>query len=203
MIKYLDTQKQEPIYTHFEDDLDHDEIKIRGHFNTAYESLQSYKDRVESYIIKNKNHLTIHKLRNNIPVTIKEIGAIEEMFFTPSVAGTKDMFIQQYGEKPLGAFIRSVIGVEQSVLNEAFAEFLQVGDLRADQMTFINTIISYLTKNGTIDKTMLYQSPFTEVNDQGLSGVFEKDADLIRIIKVIDKINQNAGLPAVDGAMYG
>ena len=54
LIKYLDTQKQEPIYTHFEDELDYDGIVVRGHVNTSYESLQSYKDRVESYIRKNK-----------------------------------------------------------------------------------------------------------------------------------------------------
>ena len=192
LIKYLDTQKQEPIYTHFEDELDYDGIVVRGHVNTSYESLQSYKDRVESYIRKNKDHLTIHKLRKNIPITKEELNAIENMLFTESVAGTKEQFVQQYGEKPLGAFIRSVTGLEQSVLNEAFADFLQVGDLRADQMTFINTIISYLSKNGTINKNMLYEPPFTDLNDQGISGVFDNDADLIKIIKIIDLVNDNA-----------
>jgi len=192
LIKYLDTQKQEPIYTHFEDELDYDGIKVRGHVNTSYESLQSYKDRVESYIRKNKDHLTIQKLRKNIAVTKDELNAVENMLFTESVAGTKEQFVQQYGEKPLGAFIRSITGVDQAVLNEAFADFLQVGNLRADQMTFINTIISYLTKNGTIDKAMLYESPFTDLNDQGISGVFDNDADLIKVVKIIDLINDNA-----------
>ena len=192
LIKYLDTQKQEPIYTHFEDELDYDGIKVRGHINTSYESLQSYKDRVENYIRKNQDHLTIYKLRNNVPVTTQEIGAVEEMLFTASVAGTKDMFTQQYGEKPLGAFIRSITGVEQSVLNKAFADFLQVGNLRADQMTFIKTIISYLTKNGTIDKSTLYQPPFTDLNDQGISGVFGDETVKFRILSIIDQINQNA-----------
>ena len=192
LIKYLDTQKQEPIYTHFEDELDYDGIKVRGHVNTSYESLQSYKDRVESYIRKNKNHLTIHKLRNNMAVTKNELNAVENMLFTESVAGTKEQFIKQFGEKPLGAFIRSITGVEQSVLNEAFADFLQVGNLRADQMTFIKTIISYLTKNGTIDRSMFYQSPFTDLNDQGIDAVFDDDAVLIKVYDIIDSINNNA-----------
>ena len=192
LIKYLDTQKQEPIYTHFEDELDYDGIKVRGHVNTSYESLQSYKDRVESYIRKNKDHLTIQKLRKNIAVTKDELNAVENMLFTESVAGTKEQFVQQYGEKPLGAFIRSITGVDQSVLNEAFADFLQTGELRADQMTFINTIISYLSKNGTINKAMLFESPFTDLNDQGIDGVFDDDADLVKVIKIIDEINENA-----------
>jgi len=192
LIKYLDAEKQEPIYTHFEDELDYDGIKVRGHVNTSYESLQSYKDRVESYIRKNKDHLTIHKLRNNIAITKEELNAVEKMLFKESIAGTKEQFIQQYGERPLGAFIRSITGVDQAVLNEAFADFLQIGELRADQMTFINTIISYLSKNGTINKAMLFEPPFTDLNDQGIDGVFDNDADLVKVIKIIDAINENA-----------
>ena len=192
LIKYLDTDTQDPIYTHFEDELDYEGIVVREPVSTSYINLKSYKDRVESYIRKHKTHLTIHKLSNNIPITKIELDALEKILFTEGVAGTRQEFVQQYGKKPLGAFIRGVTGLESAALNEAFAEFLQVGNLRADQMTFIKTIISYLTKNGTIDKSMLYESPFTDLNDQGISGVFDNDADLIKVVKVIDQINQNA-----------
>ena len=69
------------------------------------------------------------------------------MLFTESVAGTKQQFVDHYGEKPLGEFVRSITGLEQSAVNKAFAGFLQVGELRADQMTFVNTIISYLNQS--------------------------------------------------------
>lgn len=194
LMKYLDTTTQTPIYTNFEDELDYSSIQIKEFAKGAadYVNLQPYKSRVESYLRKNKNNLTIHKLSNNIAITKSELDALEEMLFTESVAGTKDDFVAQYGEKPLGAFIRSIVGLEQSALNAAFADFLQVGNLRADQMTFISTIISYLTQNGTIDKRMLYEAPFTDLNDQGISGVFDDDADLIKIVKIIDVINKNA-----------
>ncbi len=58
-------------------------------------------------------------------------------------------------------------------------------------MTFMNTIISYLTKNGTIAKNMLFEPPFTNVHDQGLLGVFD-DADATKVIKLIDRVNDNA-----------
>jgi type I restriction enzyme R subunit len=192
LIKYLDTQKQQPIYTHFEDELDYEGIEVRESVSQTYVSLQSYKDRVESYIRKNKNHLTIHKLSHNIPITQAELNVLEKILFTESVAGTKQQFVQQFGEKPLGAFIRSITGLEQATLNDAFSDFLQVGHLKADQMTFIKTIISYLSKNGTIDKTMLYESPFTDLNDQGISGVFDNDTDLIKVVTIINEINENA-----------
>ena len=39
---------------------------------------------------------------------------------------------------------------------------------------------------------MLYQPPFTDLNDQGISGVFNEKDDLIKIVSIIDKINENA-----------
>ena len=74
---------------------------------------------------------------------------------------------------------------------EAFSDFLQVGELRADQMTFINTIISFLSKNGIIDKSMFYESPFTDQNDQGIDGVFDIEKKE-KVVKIIDQINYNA-----------
>jgi type I restriction enzyme R subunit len=58
-------------------------------------------------------------------------------------------------------------------------------------MTFINSIISYLTSNGTIDKKMLFEAPFTNIHDQGLFGVFD-DAGAGKVLKLIDGVNQNA-----------
>jgi type I restriction enzyme, R subunit len=191
LIKYLETTKQEPVYTHFEDEIDLDNITTREPVST-YVSLQSYKDRVESYIRKNKNHLTIHKLSNNIAITKDELNALEKILFTESVAGTKEDFVKQYGEQPLGSFIRSITGLNEQTVNELFADFLQTGNLRADQITFVRTIMSYLTKNGTINKEMLFEPPFTDLNDQGLIGVFENDADVTKIVKIIDLINNNA-----------
>ena len=40
-------------------------------------------------------------------------------------------------------------------------------------MTVKQNIITYLTKNGTIEPSMLFESPFTDMSDQGLLGIFE------------------------------
>jgi type I restriction enzyme R subunit len=58
-------------------------------------------------------------------------------------------------------------------------------------MTFIQNIISYLTKNGVIEPSMLFESPFTDINDQGLIGIFD-DGDAHKVINIIKKIKGNA-----------
>ncbi|MCK5818828.1 MAG: hypothetical protein KAH18_06160, partial [Psychromonas sp.] len=55
-----------------------------------------------------------------------------------------------------------------------------------------NNIISYLTKNGTIDKKMLFEAPFTNIHDQGLFGVFDNDAQAMNVIRLIESVNENA-----------
>ena len=190
LIKYLDHKKQVPIYTTFQDEIG--QMSDMDGAEESYINLRAYRDRVESYIRKNKDNLVIRKLRNNKPITRPELEALENIFFTDSVAGTKELFVKQYGEKPLGAFIRSIAGMEPAALNEAFSEFLQVGSLRADQMTFLQTIIKYLTNNGTFDLAMLYESPFTDMNDQGIDGVFDQTTDAKKIISIIELVNKNA-----------
>jgi len=191
LIKYLDKDKQPPVTTTFEDDLDHSGIGEHD-LIPAYSNLQSYKDRVESYIRSHKDHIAIHKLKTNKPITETEINALEVILFDGvTITGTKQDYIDNYGDKPLGEFIRGIVGLDSQAAQAAFADFIQTGNLRADQMTFINNIISYLTKNGTIDKKMLFEAPFTNIHDQGLLGVFD-DAVAVKVIKLIDRVNQNA-----------
>jgi type I restriction enzyme R subunit len=190
LMKFLDKESQENVYTHFEDELFHQKITARD-VVPNYTKLKSYRDRVESYVRKNKNHLTIHKLNTNEPITQAEIEELERLLFDKDKVGSREEFILEYGEMPLGTFIRSIVGLELSAANQLFAEFIQDTNLSADQITFIDTIISYLTTNGVIDKAMLFEPPFTDVNDQGITGVFD-DADVVKIVSLIDRVNNNA-----------
>jgi type I restriction enzyme R subunit len=190
LMKYLDKESQVDVVTTFKDDLDFKGVKEHD-LIPAYGRLQSYKDRVESYVRKNKNHLVIQKLKTNKPITETEIAALENILFDGETVGTKQDYIKAYGDKPLGAFIRGIVGLEAVAAQEAFAEFIQAGSLRADQMTFINNIISYLTKNGMIDKGMLFEPPFTNLHQDGLLGLFD-EATAMKVIKLIDRVNGNA-----------
>ena len=187
LVKFIDAEHQMNVYTTFEDELgEADEKEIIP----TYTSMQSYKDRVESFIRKNKDYLVIHKIRNNIQVTYEEINLLEKLLFEGNL-GTKADYQKEYGDLPLGKFIRSLLGLDKATSNQLFADFIQTGNLSADQITFINNIINFLTKNGTINKEMLFEPPFTNINDQGITGVFD-DVQVGKIVKIIDGVNGNA-----------
>ena len=50
--------------------------------------------------------------------------------------------------------------------------FVSGRTLSANQIEFIDLIIDHLTDRGVIDPRRLYESPFTDLDDQGVSGVF-------------------------------
>lgn len=189
LVQYLEKAGKEPIYSDIKDS----EVTITEAAPLETYNNKIYKKRVERFIRENKHQLTISKLSTNQQITPDELLKLEEILFDGSERGTKEDFVKEYGKKPLGMFIRSILGLEEAAAKEAFAEFLQVGNLRADQMTFINNIITYLTKNGIIENKILFEPPFTDVNDQGLLGVFDAST-AGKIISILDRINDNAGV---------
>jgi type I restriction enzyme R subunit len=89
--------------------------------------------------------------------------------------------------------IRSIIGLDAQAAKALFAEFINRPNITAEQMVFINALIDFLTKNGRINRGMLFDRPFTDINQNGVSGVFEDD-DARLIIKIIDGFNQQVNI---------
>lgn len=188
LIHYLESNSRAIIYSNLEDsdlEITINEPDISSNYGN------SYRRRVERFIRDNKTQLTISKLLTNEPITSKELKLLESILFDGVERGTYEDFIKEFGKEPLGVFIRSIIGLDVKAAQEAFADFLQAGNLQADQITFIQNIISYLSKNGTIEPSMLFEPPFTDMNDQGLLGVFD-DGDAHKVISIIESINENA-----------
>ncbi|XOV94280.1 MAG: DEAD/DEAH box helicase family protein [Bacteroidota bacterium] len=190
LMKYLKAESIEPVYTNLEDsDIAADEgIPIDINPN------RKYKDRVERFIRENKDQLVIHKIISNEQITIDEIHQLEKILFDGDERGTKEDFIREYGEEPLAKFVRQILGLSAEAANEAFGELLNSQNLRADQIKFLRTLISFLTVNGTIDKQMLFEPPFTDQNDQGLLGVFEDEVQAQKVISIIDEINERGSV---------
>lgn len=190
LIKLIEKEKRKIVYTDIKDEL----LIVADspvEYLTTYRSSESYKQRVETYIRDNQDYMVIQKIKRNIPITHGDIEMLENILFDGNERGTKEDFTKNYGDKPLGHFIRSIVGLDSRAANDAFSEFLQAGNLTANQNQFIATIIKFLTTDGIIDPGMLFEDPFTRIDTDGVLGVFgEKTAQ--KIIHIIMQINQNA-----------
>ena len=152
------------------------------------DELKNYKAKAEYYIRQHQDNIVIAKLRTNQPLTHFDVESLEEILWKE--VGTKEDYEQEYGQKPLGEFVRSIVGLDMNAAKEAFSEFLDNTNLDSRQIYFVNQIVEYIVHNGMMtDLSVLQESPFT---DQGsVVDIFDFTV-WSAISKVIEGINANA-----------
>lgn len=153
------------------------------------DDLKNYKAKAEFYVRQHQNNSVIAKLKGNVPLTKADVAELERILWNE--VGTKEEYIAEYGEKPLGEFVREIVGLDMNVAKEAFAEFLNSASLDVRQIYFVNQIVEYIVRNGIMnDLSVLRETPFT---DKGSVVEIFTDISLwARIQKAIETINKNA-----------
>ena len=153
------------------------------------DELKNYKAKAEFYVRQHQDNIAIAKLKTNQPLTEMDVESLEQILWKE--VGSKDEYEKEYGHKPLGEFVREIVGLDMNAAKEAFSEFLNDINLDSRQIYFVNQIVEYIVHNGMMkDLSVLQESPFT---DKG--SVVELFTDLtvwMGIRKVIDRINANA-----------
>ena len=151
--------------------------------------LTTYRERAEYFVRKHQNEGVIAKLKSNLPLTSKDMTDLEAILW--SEAGTREDYEALYKAKPLGEFVREIVGLDMNAAKEAFAEFLNNTSLDSRQIYFVNQIVEYIVHNGMMkDLSVLQEAPFT---DRGsIVEVFSDTSLWLGIRKVIDKVNANA-----------
>lgn len=190
LVKFIEKEKQLPVYTNLSDELT-GEIEFLDILDN-YRAADPYPERVASFVRKHTNYVVINKIKNNQPISTDELDHLKKLLFEedPDASSHLDEVLNG---SDFTVFIRSIIGLEAQAAKALFAEFINRPNITAEQMVFINALIDFLTKNGTINRSMLFERPFTDINQNGVSGVFEDD-DARLIIKIIDGFNQQSNI---------
>lgn len=151
--------------------------------------LTTYRERAEYFVRKHQNEGAIAKLKSNLPLSNEDMAALEKILW--SEVGTKEDYEAQYQAKPLGEFVREIVGLDMNAAKEAFAEYLNDTNLDSRQIYFVNQIVEYIVHNGMMkDLSVLQETPFT---DQGsIVEVFTDLSVWAGIRKVIEQVNANA-----------
>ena len=156
------------------------------------DDLQNYKAKAEFYVRTHQDHLVIAKLKSNQPLTRTDITTLEQILW--SELGSKEEYEAEYGQKPLGEFVREIVGLDMNAAKEAFSLYLYETNLDSRQIYFVNQIIEYIVHNGMMkDFSVMQDAPFT---DRGsIVDLFADDIELWTGIRgVIERINANADI---------
>ena len=114
--------------------------------------------------------------------------ALEEILW--GEVGSEADYHAEFGEKPIGEFVREIVGLDMNAAKEAFAYYLNDANLDSRQIYFLNQIVEYIIHNGIMkDLSVLQEAPFTDKGS--VVEVFTDVSVWMGIKRVIDRINTN------------
>ncbi|TKI71928.1 DUF4145 domain-containing protein [Lysinibacillus mangiferihumi] len=188
LIRYIESSNQNIYYTDFQDEV----MTVAENASILnVNDLQSYRKKVEYYLKEHQHEdtLAIYKLRNNKPLTKQDVDYLEHILWQE--LGSKEQYEKDYGDTPVTKLVRKIVGLDREAAMAAFSTFLSEQNLNLQQSQFVELIIDYIVKNGTLERQALQQDPFSSIG--GIMVVFKEQLPKARgILDIIDSINRNA-----------
>ncbi|GAB6173582.1 hypothetical protein JCM15765_30600 [Paradesulfitobacterium aromaticivorans] len=186
LIKFIiDEGGRNPIYTNLADDIL--EIKEGEALYKAYD-FEDYKLKVNRYIEQNRDHVAIHKLRNNMPLTALDYKSLEHIF--TGELGTAEDYKREFQDTPFGLLVRKIAKLEYEAASAAFSEFINDQSLSQAQIVFVKKVIDYIVQNGYIENVSeLMKPPFDK--PQSFIKLFDGSKQK-KIVELVAKIKENA-----------
>jgi type I restriction enzyme R subunit len=190
LVKLLEKRRRAVVYTDFVDDLGAiEEVELRGvHIATDYER---FRQKARAYLREHEDHLALQRLRRNQPLTASDLAEVDRMLQEAAIGAPEDLERARTEGGGLGAFIRSLVGLDRKAATEALADFINGKTLTSAQHDFVELVVEHLTANGTMDPGLLYEPPFTSLAARGPETLF-LDAEVDALIGVIRSVNNNA-----------
>jgi type I restriction enzyme, R subunit len=190
LIRLIEKSQRQPIYTNFTDELGiTTEIEIQAF--ASGDEFDRFRAKARQFLTAHKNHISIHKLRLSQPLTKLDLTELERMLLDANIGSSETLEQAKQISQGLGGFIRSLVGLDREAAKQAFGAFLSASTASANQIEFINLIIDHLTHHGIMEPSLLYESPFTDLNAQGPDGIFSpQQAD--SLFTVLDNIRNSA-----------
>lgn len=124
--------------------------------------VRTYRHRVEDYLKEHfANDAALQKIYQLEPLDNDDIKRLEQIFWQE--LGTKEEFEAQTKNKPysqnIGAYVRSLIGVDAGKALEKYRELIHGADLTRKQEEYLRMIVRYVKENGTINTQALQKPP--------------------------------------------
>ncbi|QJW46367.1 DEAD/DEAH box helicase family protein [bacterium BFN5] len=186
LVKFIvDTGGRNVIYTQLADSI----LAVREGepLDSGYD-FEDYKLKVNRYIEKNRDSISIYKLRNNIPLTVADYESLEHIL--TGELGTKSDYQREFGDTPFGLLVRKIGKLEYEAAMKVFSEFINDQSLSQMQIVFVKKIVDYIVQNGYVENVIeLMKPPFDKPDS--LVKLFDKTKQQ-RIMELVSEVKENA-----------
>ena len=97
---------------------------------------QTIRQRRNTISVSIRTRLPLRKLKTNRPLTDTDVKTLQEILW--GELGTKEDYEREYGEKPLGEFVREIVGLDMNAAKEAFSAYLNEANLDSRQIYILS-----------------------------------------------------------------
>jgi type I restriction enzyme, R subunit len=186
LVPFLDKKKRKIVYTDFQDEV----MEVREEVIPTMPKMTGaqYEKKVTGYLRNHLDHLVIHRLRTNQPLTATDLKGLESTLVEIGEGDGETLLsgLLARSEAPsLAHFVRNLVGLDRAAAQSLFSEFLNDRSLTPPQIRFVEMVIEQLTARGVMDASALYEPPFSNLHAGGpdalfggkknvIEGIFEK-----------------------------
>ena len=180
LVPFLDKKTRTIVYTDFQDEITAVRKDVADYLPKM--TGEQYEKKVQEYLKNHLDHIVIHRLRTNQPLTDTDLKGLEQ---TLVEIGEDDGYTLLRGlldrsEAPsLAHFVRSMVGMDRAAAQEAFSEFLSNRSLTTPQIRFVEMVIDQLTARGVMEPSALYEAPFSSLHAGGPEALFAGKSNVI------------------------
>ena len=189
LIKLIEPDERQIVYTTFEDEIGQGAEVALPDVAVGTDKAR-FQMKARHFLKTHADHIAVYKLRHNEQLTPQDLAELERILIEEGGATDADL-ADAKAEGGLGLFVRSLVGLDRDAAKDAFAEFMAGRNLNANQIEFVTLIIDHLTEQGAMDPRRLYESPFTDFDDQGISGVFPQ-TEVQKIVQILADVRGKA-----------
>ena len=190
LIKLIEMKKRKIVYTDFQDEIG-ESVEVQLHIGGSAGDFERFRAKVRVFLRAHESHITLYKLRRNMPLTAADLTELERMLVASGLASTQELQKASTQSQGLGLFVRSLVGLDREAASAALAGFVQDKTLSANQIEFVNLVVKHLTENGAMDAALLYEAPFTSYAPQGPDALFTS-AQVEQLMGALHEVRANA-----------
>ena len=186
LAELIEPKERKDIITNFADEIGAGAVLEMPDIGSGVDKAK-FKMKVRRFLEQQRDHITLMKVKRGEALTKQDLSELERFLVENGVADEISMN-GLADEGGLGRFLRSLTGLDRGAAKGAFSAFVARHELSADQTEFLDLVIDSLTESGIVDPQVFYESPYTDLDDMGIAGVFDRDQTQ-EIIKIVRTLN--------------
>ena len=180
LVPFLDRKTRKIVYTDFRDEI----TAVREDAPDYLPKMTGvqYEKKVQEYLKNHLDHIVIHRLRTNQPLTATDLRGLEQTLVEIGEDDGRTLLtglLARSDAPSLAHFVRSMVGMDRAAAQEVFSEFLSNRSLTTPQIRFIEMVIEQLTARGVMEPSALYEAPFSSVHAGGPEALFAGKSNVI------------------------